>query len=258
MGVAAKDATKAVQTFKTSTDGGELVVHHNVDTVIAGTGATSLGKAEDAAHASGDTGVAVLAVRRDAAAAGSGTDGDYSTVNVDAAGKLWVTGTALEDDAHATGDKGHVLLARRKDTPAVSSGTDGDYSTVDVNADGALWTAPIASTRGGCSVARSLDLNTGKLAVKASAGSLYGIQGYNAAAAVRYVKLYDATSAGTTIGTTTPVMTIAVEAQKTFEFMPAMPVAFSTAITAAATTGAGDSDTTAPAGNDIIANFLYR
>ncbi len=58
--------------------------------VYSGTNATSLGKAEDGAHTTGDTGVAVLGVRRDAKAVGSGTDGDYSTLNVDANGDLRV------------------------------------------------------------------------------------------------------------------------------------------------------------------------
>lgn len=59
-------------------------------TATASTGATALGKAEDVAHATGDTGVAVWAVRRDTAAVGSGTDGDYSSVNVDSGGHVWV------------------------------------------------------------------------------------------------------------------------------------------------------------------------
>jgi hypothetical protein len=45
--------------------------------------------AEDAAHASGDTGTLALAVRRDTAASSSGTDGDNSTLNVDANGRMW-------------------------------------------------------------------------------------------------------------------------------------------------------------------------
>ena len=58
-----------------------------------GTGATDLGKAEDAVHASADVGVMVLAVRRDTAAVGSGTDGDYSTLNVNSAGRLYTSST---------------------------------------------------------------------------------------------------------------------------------------------------------------------
>lgn len=51
-------------------------------------GALSLVKAEDAAHASGDIGVMALARRADTATSSSGTDGDYSTLNTDAAGRL--------------------------------------------------------------------------------------------------------------------------------------------------------------------------
>lgn len=61
----------------------------DVTRVIPGTSATALGKAEDVAHASGDVGVLALAVRRDTPAVGSGTDGDNSTLNVDASGQLY-------------------------------------------------------------------------------------------------------------------------------------------------------------------------
>jgi hypothetical protein len=60
-----------------------------VTAIVPGTGATNLGKAEDAAHTSGDVGVEVLTVRRDAAASGAGADGDYATLNTDANGRLW-------------------------------------------------------------------------------------------------------------------------------------------------------------------------
>lgn len=61
-------------------------------------GATALLKLEDAAHASGDAGVAMLAVRRDTAAVGSSADGDYSTLNVDASGRLRTLVTRDADD----------------------------------------------------------------------------------------------------------------------------------------------------------------
>jgi hypothetical protein len=116
--------------------------------LIPGTAATSLGKAEDAAHSSGDTGVAVFAVRRDTAASGAGSDGDYATINVDSSGRLYVvlTGNAAnditkaEDAAHTSADAGVAMLAVRRDTAAVGSGTDGDYSTVNVDANGRLHT----------------------------------------------------------------------------------------------------------------------
>lgn len=64
---------------------------------IGGTGAASdLGKIEDAAHSSGDTGIMSLAVRRDTASALATTDGDYIPLSTDSAGRLHVNvGTAL-------------------------------------------------------------------------------------------------------------------------------------------------------------------
>ena len=58
--------------------------------IVPGTAATNLGKAEDAAHASGDTGVAMLAVRQDTRAVSGGTTGDYSVLGLNAQGDLYV------------------------------------------------------------------------------------------------------------------------------------------------------------------------
>lgn len=63
----------------------------DVTRLIPGTTATSLGKAEDAAHTTGDTGVLSLAVRNDAAATLTSTDGDYTPLATDAAGRVGVT-----------------------------------------------------------------------------------------------------------------------------------------------------------------------
>lgn len=63
----------------------------NVGDVIPGTAAANLGKAEDAAHTSGDVGIMLLGVRNDSnATAFSGTDGDYTPLAVDAQGNLQV------------------------------------------------------------------------------------------------------------------------------------------------------------------------
>lgn len=62
-----------------------------ITSIVPGTGATNLGKAEDAAHASGDVGIEILAKRTDSPASSASTDGDYATVNEDANGNLWST-----------------------------------------------------------------------------------------------------------------------------------------------------------------------
>lgn len=174
MALAVRDGNSAAKTLKASVDGSDLVVHHNIDTVTnpvavtqsgtwnislistmtPGTAAANLGKAEDAAHASGDTGVMALGVRRDAAASGAGTDGDYATLNLDANGRLYVNvsggvtpGTGAtdlgkaEDAAHTSADTGVMALAVRRDTAASGAGTDGDYATLNVDGSGRLHVA---------------------------------------------------------------------------------------------------------------------
>jgi hypothetical protein len=79
--------------------------------ITPGTSAGHLGKAEDAAHSSGDTGVMILTKRTDSAATSAGTDGDYATLNTDASGRLWVNcatgcggsgGTSIADNGAFT------------------------------------------------------------------------------------------------------------------------------------------------------------
>lgn len=115
----------------------------SVGALAPGTGATALGKAEDAAHTTGDTGVMLLAVRKDTAAALAGSDGDYIPVIVDANGRLHValpgSFTAYaEDVAHTSGDAGVMLLAVRQDTMAALAGTTGDYIPPTTDANGQM------------------------------------------------------------------------------------------------------------------------
>ena len=113
----------------------------DVTSVIAGTGATNLGKAEDAAHTTGDTGVMMLGVRKDTAAATAGTDGDYQPPVSNARGATWVAiedgaggqitsfggGIQYTEDVAAAADPvGTTPILVRKDTPAAITSADGD------------------------------------------------------------------------------------------------------------------------------------
>jgi hypothetical protein len=61
----------------------------DVTSVIPGTTATALGKAEDAGHTSGDVGVFALAVRQDTPnTAASATDADYTQISVSSTGAV--------------------------------------------------------------------------------------------------------------------------------------------------------------------------
>lgn len=62
-----------------------------VSAITPGTGATNLGKAEDAAHTTGDVGVMALAVRNDTAAALATTTADYIPITTNSVGAVWVS-----------------------------------------------------------------------------------------------------------------------------------------------------------------------
>lgn len=72
--------------WQTDTGAGANV---DVASVIPGVGATNLGKAEDAAHTSGDVGVMALAVQK-ATPADISSEGDYTPLQM-SAGRQWVS-----------------------------------------------------------------------------------------------------------------------------------------------------------------------
>jgi len=88
-------------------DANALLVTMVAETTSIDATLIALSKAEDAAHTSGDQGVMALVVRHDAGGTLVSADGDYSPLQVDAAGLLrtsaQVTGT-VADDAADTGN----------------------------------------------------------------------------------------------------------------------------------------------------------
>lgn len=60
--------------------------------MVPGTGSTNLGKAEDAAHTTGDTGVMALGVRNDTLADTTNTTADYSQLSTDIKGRIMTAG----------------------------------------------------------------------------------------------------------------------------------------------------------------------
>lgn len=125
---------------------GTVAVSSITTSVTPGTAAANLGKAEDAAHASGDTGVMALGIRRDTPVAGANAsaDGDYIPIAADNLGKLWTAQTQTEDAAHASGDRGAFILAVRNDNGAtIFTSANGDYSPIGVTANGAQYLSSV-------------------------------------------------------------------------------------------------------------------
>lgn len=172
----------------------------------------------------GSFGVAIGAVRDDALSTLSESEGTAASLRVDANGALWVQMAGALDPA----------------TDAVAVGAVAGYGAE-------LW--------------RTLDADETEEDVKQAPGTVYGIGVYNRAASARFVKLYNATAAGTTVGTTTPRLTIPIQATSTnlqwIDFGSA-GIKFDTAICVAATTAYTDADTGAPAANDVLVWVSYK
>lgn len=117
-----------------------------VQAIIPGTSASQLGKAEDAGHTSGDTGVMMLGIRNDAGIAFSDADLDYTPIRVNSAGNViaQTRGFIAHD---ATSDTNPLLIGGYADTPADTAVTDqvsadGDLTHVKASRDGAIYTMP--------------------------------------------------------------------------------------------------------------------
>lgn len=161
---------------------GVLATVTNVATIgtsiTPGTGPTHLGKAEDAVHANGDTGVMVLAVRNDAGAVLAGSTGDYIPISTDSTGAVRVTGAGgtqyAEDSVAVSGDSLMVVGAVRRDTAATSVSASGDYEALSTNATGALRVT-IDSYGTGSAATATTDSITVKLATDAIQNGLVAL-----------------------------------------------------------------------------------
>lgn len=167
-------------------------------------------------------------------------------------------------------------IALATDSPGVST----NHTTAQtVNAGAILVTLPtdvalptgtntigkvniLPETSGGLSLFRSIDLDETEEEVKATAGQVYSMWVSNLATSTRFLKFYNATAANVTVGTTTPVLTIAIPGNSSDDvsgfFGSAHGIAFGTAITVAATTGVADNDTGAPGANEVLVNIFYK
>lgn len=111
--------------------------------VTPGTSAAHLGKAEDAGHSSGDTGVMALAVRNDTIAALAGTTADYIPITTDASGAIWTH--PYDTVAHDAADAGNGIKAAAKATTSLSALTmvaNNDRTDLFAGVDGVLLVRP--------------------------------------------------------------------------------------------------------------------
>lgn len=122
-----------------------------IGAIIPGTAATRLGKAEDAAHVSGDTGVFMLALRTDTAASSAGTTGDYAALNTDSLGHLWAReGFAAGAEDNTNGVFAMVRKAISVSTHAPTSVQSNSFTTTNAKAAaGNVYGFTVINTSGG-------------------------------------------------------------------------------------------------------------
>lgn len=114
-------------------------------------------------------------------------------------------------------------------------------------------------TSGGNSFHKTIDLDETEEEVKGSAGQLYSVFFTNTNASVRFLKIYNATAASVTVGTTVPDITLQIPPDNGgLHIKWVHGLAFGTAITVAATTGVADNDSGAPGANEIVGVVEYQ
>lgn len=169
----------------------------------------------------------------------------------------------IVDDAPFTPATSKVMMAGfEADEGSTDSIDEGDAGAARMTLDRKQIVTPQPHTTGGLLIFRSLDLDETEEDVKTAGGQIYGMIISNLATSTRFLKIYNATAANVTVGTTTPVMTIPIPGNSTDDvtglFASTMGIQFDTAICVAATTGIADNDTGAPGANEVVVNILYK
>lgn len=118
--------------------------------VTPGTAAANLGKAEDAVHASGDTGVMNLAVANEALSSISGTDGDYTPHGVDRKGRLFVVQKANTSTLSNVASSATSVTLLASNTARISATIYNDstqvcYVKFGATASATSFTVPLAT-----------------------------------------------------------------------------------------------------------------
>ena len=115
------------------------------------------------------------------------------------------------------------------------------------------------NTSGGLRIFKSIDLDESEEDVKTSECVVFSIYASNTNAAARWLKLYNATAANTTVGTTVPVATFYLppSGANPVKLDTQVGLRFSTALCAAATTGVADNDTGPPGANEVVVVIGY-
>lgn len=244
MSYTAYNADSEVVTLKTSLDALEHVGHSNVDKIN--------GKAPTfGAGAAGTDTLRTVTASDSPEVVALGAVGDAAVTNPASSGSVIALLKGLITIVGAT------LMGFVDGLETLIGSTNTKLDTLAGYLDGVEGKLDTLA-RQPTNVARLVSAASGNnlTVVKSSAGTLFQLIGYNAAAAVRYLKIYNKDSSPV-LASDTPVLTIAVAPTAAFS-PPLPPMAFSNGIAFALTTDPLDTDTGALTAGDILGlNILY-
>ena len=205
-------------------------------------------------------------------AGGLRVDGSGVTQPVSAASLPLPTGAATSANQVApvaqgsttSGQSGALVMgAVSTSAPSYTTGQTSPLSLttsgllrVDMSSSGAGAMSPVPKTTGGASMYRLNSATAATASIKASVGSLYGYELYNTNTALRYVHFYNKTSAPT-LGTDTPVFTVAVPATSGVRVMGAIGEAFAAGIAIGVTSDNPAIPATTGSAGDIVGTVIY-
>jgi len=133
-----------------------------------------------------------------------------------------------EDAPHVSGDTGVMVFAVRTDTAAALASTTNDYTALQTDALGALRTVDAVAAKVGALTNAATTALAASLVVKASAGTLFGAQGYSTTAG--FLLIHNTTSLPA--DGQVPVVSFPIEANKPYSIdFGVYGRAFSTGIT---------------------------
>jgi hypothetical protein len=166
----------------------------------------------------------------------------------------------VDDAATFTPATGSVsMVGFLADQASTDSVNEGDVGAARMTLDRKqIVTVAPSSDSEGWDVANNIDVDETEDAVKTGPGKLGGYYWYNDGASEVYIKYYNDTVANVIVGTTAPFMTIPIPAGAAANVEWTNGIAFSAAITVAATTAAATADTGAPAANQVVGFSLYK
>lgn len=155
------------------------------------------------------------------------------------------------DGASGASDTVVPTAAIRRSIPTAVTPAAGDYEALQLSDKGGLWTAKQGAPSSSHTISAA---STNATNSKGSAGILHDISVNNINAAVRYLKLYDKSTAPT-VGTDTPKRVIAIPAGASINLV--LDIEFTSGIGWALTTGIANADTGAVAANEHVVGLSW-